>query len=210
MYMPDHFRETNRDLLHALIREHPLATVVTTTRGVPDVNHLPMVLQVADNGARVLRGHVARANPVWQDLDTSVQAVAAFHGPSAYISPAWYPSKALHGRVVPTWNYAVAHAHGTIRAVEDRDWLRAHVSALTASQETQQASPWQVSDAPAEFVATMLDHIVGIELAVDSLIGKWKFSQNRSESDRRGVVTGLKQLGDPQSLAVAQLVGEQR
>jgi transcriptional regulator len=148
-------------------------------------------------------GHVARANPVWRSLGPSV---AVFQGPQAYISPSWYPSKRAHGKVVPTWNYAVVHAHGLPRAIESRDELLAIVTRLTQVHEADSAVPWAVGDAPADFLEQVLKAIVGIEMPVERLIGKWKVSQNRSAPDRLGIVAGLQQLADAQSLAMAALV----
>jgi transcriptional regulator len=148
------------------------------------VNHIPFLMRDG-----MLVGHVARANDVWKNL--AGESVVIFQGPEAYITPSWYASKREHGKVVPTWNYAVVHAHGTPRAIEDRDWLYALVTELTDANEASRPQPWKVTDAPAEFVRAQLGAIVGIEIAVARLVGKWKASQNRSAADRRGVIEGL-------------------
>jgi transcriptional regulator len=181
MYVPPHFAETDPDVLRALIRAHPLGTWVTRDLVV---NHIPFLMRDG-----MLVGHVARANDVWKNL--AGESVVIFQGPEAYITPSWYASKREHGKVVPTWNYAVVHAHGTPRAIEDRDWLYALVTELTDANEASRPRPWKVTDAPAEFVRAQLGAIVGIEIAVERLVGKWKASQNRSAADRRGVIEGL-------------------
>ena len=177
MYTPDHFREDRPEVLADAVRRIGFATLVT--KGL-EANHLPMLLQDG-----VLRGHVARANPVWKYGDRA--ALAIFLGPHAYVSPNWYPSKAETGKAVPTWNYITVHARGSIRWVQDADWLRSHVTALSNAHEGSRAEPWKVSDAPASYVDSLLRAIVGFELAVEKLEGKYKLSQNREAADREGV-----------------------
>ncbi|MCG3188373.1 MAG: Protease synthase and sporulation protein PAI 2 [Burkholderiaceae bacterium] len=203
MYLPAHFEEARPEVLHALVRAHPLATWVVQAGGGLLVNHIPFMLD-ADRGPHgTLVGHVARANPVWRSPGPSI---AVFQGPQAYISPSWYPSKREHGKVVPTWNYAVVHAHGTPRAIESPAEVLAIVTRLTQTHEAGSAVPWAVSDAPADYIAQMLKAIVGIEIPLERLVGKWKASQNRGVPDRLGTVAGLRQRGDAQSLAMAALV----
>ncbi|WP_367847460.1 FMN-binding negative transcriptional regulator [Rhodoferax sp. WC2427] len=205
-YLPPHFAETDPATLHALVCAHPLATwVVPQTDGELLVNHIPFLLD-ADRGPHgTLVGHVARANPVWRALGTTA-SVAVFQGPDAYVSPSWYPSKPVHGKVVPTWNYAVVHAHGTARVFDDQAQLLALVTRLTALHEAPMAQPWQVADAPAAYIDTMLGAIIGIEIPVQRWVGKWKVSQNRSEDDRQGVAAGLQARGTVQGDAMAELV----
>ena len=207
MYMPAHFEETRPEVLHALVLAHPLATWVVHDEVGLVVNHIPFLLDATRGPHGTLIGHVARANPVWQRLGPSV---AVFQSAQAYISPSWYPSKHAHGKVVPTWNYAVVHAHGTPRAIESRDELLAIVTRLTQTHEAGNAVPWAVSDAPADYIEQMLKAIVGIEMPIERLVGKWKVSQNRSAPDRLGTVAGLQQQGDAQSLAMAALVPTDR
>lgn len=187
MYQPAHFVQADPAALHGLIQAFPLATLVHAAHDGLTADHLPLEIDAA---AGVLRGHVARANPLWQRA-AGQRVLAVFHGPQGYVSPGWYASKAIHGKVVPTWNYAVVHAHGTLRAVDDAAWLRALVGRLTERHEAAQSLPWQVDDAPADFVAAMLQAIVGFEIAIESLEGKWKLSQNRGQADRAGVVEAL-------------------
>ena len=182
MYTPDHFREDRSEVLADAVRQIGFATLVTT--GL-EANHLPMLLQDAQDGKQVLRGHVARADPVWKAGDG--EALAIFLGPHAYVSPNWYPSKAETGKAVPTWNYITVHARGSIRWVQDADWLHTHVTALSDAHEASRAEPWKVSDAPASYVDSLLRAIVGFELAVEKLEGKYKLSQNRETADREGV-----------------------
>jgi len=156
------------------------------------VNHIPFLLR-ADG---TLAGHVARANDVWRRFAEKPESIVVFQGPSGYVTPSWYPAKREHGKVVPTWNYAVVHAHGTPRAIDDKAWLRAFVTELTDANESREKAPWRVTDAPEEYVQAMLGAIVGIEIPVRALVGKWKVSQNRSEADRAGVAEGLAGRGD--------------
>ncbi|MFO1247596.1 MAG: FMN-binding negative transcriptional regulator [Alphaproteobacteria bacterium] len=185
MYTPDHFREARPDVLQDAMQRIGFATLVTT--GL-EANYLPMLLQDG-----VLRGHVARANPVWKAGDGA--ALAIFLGPHAYVSPTWYPSKAVAGKAVPTWNYITVHARGSLRWVQEADWLRAHVTALSDAHEAERAEPWKVSDAPASYIDGLLRAIVGFEFTIESLEGKYKLSQNRNAADREGVRAAFAQEG---------------
>ena len=207
MYCPAHFAETRPEVLHALMREHPLATLVTMADDSLNADHIPLILETADDGSPVLRGHVARANPVWKTLRADVDALAIFRGPDAYITPSWYPTKREHGKAVPTWNYAVVHARGPLSVIHEADRLRRQVESLTQQQESAFAEPWAVSDAPADYVEKMLAAIVGIELTITSLEGKWKTSQNQPAGNRAGAAQGLQALGTDQARAMAQLIG---
>lgn len=201
MYLPTHFEQTDTQALHTLMREHPLATLVSVQDGEPTADHVPLEFDAATN---TLHGHVARANPLWR-LAAGQPVLAVFSGPQAYVTPSWYPSKAEHHKVVPTWNYTVVHADGLLRAVEDAPWLHALVVRLTDHHESQRAAPWAVADAPDDYVQQMLRAIVGIEIPVQRLQGKWKISQNRSEPDRLGVASGLAQ-GPAPAQAMARLM----
>lgn len=189
MYQPKHFEQTDTAALQALMRAHPLAMVCHAGPDGLTADHVPLVY---DADRSVLRGHVARANPLWQQA-AGQPVLAVFTGPQGYVSPNWYPTKAETHKVVPTWNYAVVHAHGTLQAHDDADWLLAFVTELTQRHESGRARPWAVADAPADYVQQMLRAIVGIEIAVARLDGKWKASQNRSAADRAGVAAGLAQ-----------------
>ncbi|HKE87222.1 MAG TPA: FMN-binding negative transcriptional regulator [Vicinamibacterales bacterium] len=208
MYIPQHFEEHDVAVLHALVRAHPLGTWVTEVEGQLVVNHIPFILDATLGPFGKLVGHVARANPVWKRLSKQIESVVVFQGPQAYITPSWYPAKREHGKVVPTWNYAVVHAHGLPRFIEDREWLREHVVELTGVHETERGGSWSVSDAPSSYIDSMLQAIVGIEIPIARLVGKWKASQNRSLPDRLGVVEGLVERGDHESQQMARLVEE--
>ena len=206
MYVPQQFDETDVTVMHRLIRSHPLGTVVTMTAAGLDANHIPIVLQPGPGPLGTLHGHVSRANPLWREASPSVDALIIFQGPEAYISPSWYPAKQEHGKVVPTWNYVVVHAHGRLRAIDDPAWVRAHVDQLTQTHEAHRRVPWQVTDAPADFIASLVKGIVGLELEVTRLTGKWKVGQNRSAADREGAATALESEGTGAARAMADLV----
>ena len=196
MYLPKHFEESRAEVLHELIRAQPLGLLVTLNDAGLQANPVPFLLDPDPaGGPGILRAHVARANPLWRDTRTEVEALVVFQGPQAYVSPGWYPSKAEHGKVVPTWNYVTVQARGTLRAIDDAAWVHAFVTRLTTAHESVQAKPWAVTDAPPEFVDTMTRAIVGIEITLSALTGKWKVSQNRSAADRAGVVSGLRAAG---------------
>jgi transcriptional regulator len=202
MYEVEAFREQPVELLHALIQAHPLATLVAVTGEGLEANHLPLLIDPEPAPYGTLRGHVARANPLWRTIQAETEVLAVFQGPQGYITPSWYPTKAQTGKVVPTWNYAVVHAHGTLRIYHDTEWLRNLVTRLTASQESPRDKPWLVADAPPDYVDIMLKAIVGIEIPVTRLQGKWKLSQNRLPQDRDGVIAGLEVNGDAASRAM--------
>ena len=206
MFVPSHFAEDDPAVLHALIRAHPLGTWVTIDGGGLVANHVPFLLDAARGPHGTLIAHVARANPVWRSFSTTVRSLVVFQGVDTYVTPSWYPSKRAHGKVVPTWNYAVVHAQGIPQAIDDRDWLRRHLDILVATHEAAQPIPWKIADAPSDFVDGLLRVIVGIEIPVESLSGKWKVSQNRPEPDKRGVVEGLAARGDGTAAAMAELV----
>jgi transcriptional regulator len=204
MYLPTHFEETRVPVLHALIRAHPLGALVTRGAAGLEANHLPFEIDPEPAPFGTLRGHVARANPVWRE--GTGEALVIFQGPQTYVSPSWYPSKQDGGKVVPTWNYAVIHAYGVLRAIDDPAWLRAFVAKLTDRHEAARPDRWQVTDAPADYVDKLLGAIVGVELPIARLVGKWKVSQNRPAADRAGVVAGLESDGGDAARAMAALV----
>ncbi|HEX9392645.1 MAG TPA: FMN-binding negative transcriptional regulator [Usitatibacteraceae bacterium] len=207
MYLPAHFQEDRIDVLYQLIRNHPLGMLVTLTAGGLEANHIPFLIDPDPAPFGTLRGHVARANPVWKEFSQDVEAMVVFQGPDAYISPSLYASKKEHGKVVPTWNYAVVHAYGPLKVQDDVQWLRAFLERLTERHEAPRATPWKVSDAPADFLQTTMRAIVGIEIPVSRLMGKWKVSQNRSKADREGVAAGLGEMPGEAAQAMAKLVG---
>jgi transcriptional regulator len=206
MYSPKHHEETDRAALHDLIKSRPLGTWVTLSDGDLVANHVPFLLHPERGPNGTLVCHVARANPVWREFSVSHRSIVSFQSADTYITPSWYPTKHAHGKAVPTWNYAVVHAHGVPQAIEDRDWLLAHVNQLTNTNEAAQAVPWKVSDAPAEYIDRMLEMIVGIEIPIDTLVGKWKVSQNRPNADKLGIVAGLTARNDLHDAEMKALV----
>lgn len=206
MYQPPHFREDRRDVLHGLIRAHPLGTLVTLGSSGLCANPIPFVLDPNAGPDGTLRAHLSRANPQWRDFDPAVEALVIFQGPETYITPTWYETKRQTGKVVPTWNYAIVQARGALAIKDDPDWILEQVREMTLRHEEDRAQPWAVDDAPAPFVAAQLKGIVGIEIPIHGIEGKWKVSQNRPEADRTGVSAGLREQGDGDSVRMAALV----
>lgn len=210
MYIPGYTEEARLPVLDQLMRSHPLASLVTMGSSGLFATHLPMVLHRDDDTHAILRGHISRANRQWRDYDPSIPALAIFAGPQHYITPNWYPEKAATGKVVPTWNYAVVHAYGALKIVEDPAWLLTHLNSLTDTHESSFAAPWRVSDAPPGYVESIAKGIVGIELGIERLEGKWKVSQNQNEQTRAAVAQGLADLDTEASRAMRSLVDGER
>jgi transcriptional regulator len=206
MYNPPAFREDRPEVLREIMRAARLALIVSAApdSGVPEATHLPLFLVPEEGPHGTLYGHVAKANPHWKGLAAAGAARAIFQGPEAYVSPSHYASKQEHGRVVPTWNYVAVHAIGPVEVFEDAARLHAVVSRLTDRHEAPRADPWAVADAPEPFVAGQLKGIVGLALRIETLIGKRKLSQNRSEADQAGVVAGLSASDHAADRAVAE------
>lgn len=192
--------------MHELVRANPLATLVTLSARGLNADHLPMILWGSPVPLGTLRFHLARENPVWREARGNREALAVFQGPAAYISPSWYATKKETGKVVPTWNYAVVHAYGPLRVVEDREWLRSLLEAMVARNEAPFPEPWAISDAPTDYIERAMDSIVGIEMAVSRLCGKWKTSQNHPSRNRASVAAGLRAIGGAEADAMAALV----
>ena len=206
MYEPPPHREDDLAKQHALIRARPLGLLIGQGAHGLTANAVPFLLAVQASRLGTLRAHIARANPQWRDLRENPEALVVFQGPDHYVSPSWYATKRETHKVVPTWNYVMVQARGKASIHEDDAWLSAQIAALTAGQETGREQPWAVSDAPEGFIALQRRAIVGIEIEIADIRGKWKASQNRSASDRAGVVAGLKTLGDAEALAMAAIV----
>ena len=205
MYQVPQFREESLEVQHALIRENPLGLLISNGPAGVLANPIPFLLD--DEGEKgTLRCHLSRGNPQWQALQENAEALVVFQGVDQYITPSWYPQKAIDHKVVPTWNYAMVQARGRARVIEDPSWLLANVSALADAHEGKRQQPWSVADAPERYIASQLKGIVGIEIVVESLAGKFKASQNRSVADRIGVAEGLAGEGDARSLAMGELV----
>jgi transcriptional regulator len=206
MYIPRHNEEKRVPVMHALVTSHPLGTLVTLGSSGLFASHIPMVLEDDGSEFGVLRGHISRANTQWRDFVPTVDALAIFSGHQHYITPNWDPGTKEHGKEVPTWNYVVVHAYGPLKVIQDEQWLLTNVEKLTSIHEAASPVPWKVSDAPQDFIRSQLRGIVGLELPIRRLEGKWKVSQNRTEEEREGVVEGLGKLGTPESLAMKDLV----
>ncbi|SED61694.1 negative transcriptional regulator, PaiB family [Rhizobiales bacterium GAS191] len=206
MYLPPAFRIDDLASLHEAIRHHPLATLVTRSGDSVVADHIPFLIDAERGDKGVLRAHVARANPLWHTHPGDSEALVIFSGADHYITPSWYETKRETGKVVPTWNYVAVHAWGKLQVFEDQDWLREQIGALTSRHEGDRASPWSVSDAPADFIAGQIKGIVGIEIPITRILGKWKVSQNRPEADRKGVVEGLGASPARDGRAMAELV----
>ncbi len=206
MHKPQAFQENEIAALHADIEKIAFGTLVTLTGKEIIASHVPMILERRSGSKGVLRGHIAKANGQWRGSDPDSPALAIFNGPGAYISPAWYPSKAEHGKVVPTWNYVAVQAHGSINWTDDPAQLWAIVSGLTDLHEAGRPDPWQVADAPPAFIEAQLKGIIGFEIEIDRLEGVKKLSQNRTAADRTGVERGLAESTDSQAQIIARMM----
>ena len=195
MYLPKHFVENDVTEMHALMRTNPLATLVSHGPDGLNANHIPLLLV-----AGKLQGHVARANPLWKDGNVAGEVLVIFQGDESYISPSSYATKAEHGKVVPTWNYAAVHAYGELRVIDDPVWVLAQISALTAANEAALPQPWAVSDAPTDYIEKMLGAIVGIEIVITRLLGKWKVSQNQPAVNQASLIAAL--AGQPMAALI--------
>jgi transcriptional regulator len=206
MYIPRANEENRVPVMRELIVVHPLGTLVTLGSSGLFASHIPMVLEDDGSEFGLLQGHISRANTQWRDFVLTVDALAIFAGHHHYITPNWYPGTKEHGKEVPTWNYAVVHAYGPLKAIDDEEWLLKFVTKLTDIHEEGSPTPWKVSDAPADFIQAMCHGIIGLEIPIRRLEGKWKVSQNRTEDERKGVAEGLLELNTPESLAMKTLV----
>ncbi|HTO80917.1 MAG TPA: FMN-binding negative transcriptional regulator [Methylomirabilota bacterium] len=205
MYLPTQFKEESVPALHAAIRQARIGTLVTLGEDGMEASHVPMLVDPEPTPYGTLRGHVSKGNPQWRRTKADVPALAMFLGPNAYITPSWYETKRQTGKVVPTWNYVAVHAYGTVRFFEDAEPLLDIVTRLTRTHESGRAAPWAVTDAPADFIRAQLKGIVGFELPIVRLEGKWKMSQNRPAEDRAGTIAGLTGEG-PEAAAVAAIM----
>lgn len=206
MYIPSLFAEPRVEVMHGLIRAYPLATVVTHSASGLNANHIPLYCAESPAPYGALQGHVARSNPLLHEIAGDSEVLAIFHGPHAYITPSWYATKKETGKVVPTWNYAVVHAYGILRVVDDAAWLRAQLAALTAHNEASFPEPWAVTDAPPDHIEKIMTAIVGVEMVITKLLGKWKVSQNQPPHNQAGVIAGLRGSGREHAEAMAALV----
>jgi transcriptional regulator len=194
MYIPPAFQEDRLEAQHALMRACPLGLLISGAGEELRASPLPFHLIAGDGTLGTLQAHLSRANTHWHDLDGQ-DVLIVFTGSDAYITPTWYAAKQEHGKVVPTWNYVMVQARGTIRVIEDPSWLRQQITALTQAHEASRAEPWQATDAPASYIDAQIKGIVGLEVVIRAIEGKWKVSQNRPEADREGVAKGLEAEG---------------
>lgn len=208
MYVPKFNEEKDLSILHSLVKSKPLGAWTTISDGEIAINHIPFVLHENQGELGTLVGHVARSNNIYQTFARDVDSVVVFQGHQAYITPSWYPSKHKHGKAVPTWNYVVVHAHGIPKKNEDPEWLLQHLNELTDIHENEQTQPWKISDAPDEFIEKLAEAIVGIEIPITKLTGKWKLGQNRPEADKLGTIAGLKSRVDSESHGLASLLSQ--
>ncbi|GEO13141.1 FMN-binding negative transcriptional regulator [Microvirga aerophila] len=206
MYQPPHFRQERLEVQHELIRSHPLGMLVTLGSAGLVANPLPFWLDASASSLGTLRAHLSRANTQWRDFDSTREALVIFQSVEAYVTPSWYETKRETGKVVPTWNYAVVQAYGAMKVVDDPAWLMRQITEMTQGQEARQTEPWSMDDAPASFVAAQLKGIIGVEIEITRIEGKWKVSQNRPEADRRGVAEGLRTSEDDAARRMAELV----
>lgn len=206
MYLPSHFQITDPDALRDFIQAHPLATLVVSDAEDLSADHIPLLITGNEASGWKLAGHVARANPLWKKAADGIDCLAIFHGPQHYISPNWYATKKEHGQVVPTWNYEVVHVQGRLRAVDDVEWLREFLQRLTETHEADQSQPWQVEDAPEEYLQRMLQAVVGIEIEIVTMIGKSKVSQNQPEVNQQSLITALLNKGSEVSEEMAKSI----
>ena len=205
MYEPPLHREENLARQHALIRARPLGLLISSGPSGVVANAIPFLLEPAASTLGTLKAHMARANPQWRELERAPEALVVFQGAEHYVTPSWYATKRATGKVVPTWNYVMVQARGRAKIMDDA-WLSRQIQALTNEREAARDAPWAVQDAPADFIAMQRRAIVGIEIEIRDIRGKWKTSQNRPVADRAGVVAGLEALGDEAALAMAALV----
>ncbi len=206
MYLPQHFEETRLDVLHDFIDAHPFAAIIAQTTEGLHANHIPFELDRSGGHHGVLRAHIARANPLWKLYADGTEALTIFQGPHAYITPSWYPTKQTTGKAVPTWAYATTHVYGTLQFVHEPEWLLGLVDRLSQKNEAGRDAPWAVSDAPGDYIDRLLGAIVGIEIRIQRIDGKWKLDQNKQVDDRLGAVDGLRRENALHSKTIAQLI----
>lgn len=192
MYIPADFNESRTDILHAHIAQHPFGTLITHGKSGLDANHLPFELAASEGAWGVLRAHVARANPVWREVENGDEVLVVFRAGDAYISPNWYPSKHESHRQVPTWNYIVVHAYGRIVVHDDENYVRGVIARLTRTHEASQPEPWKMGDAPKDYIDTLLKSIVGLQIDITRLVGKSKLGQNKEARDIQGAAEALR------------------
>jgi len=207
MYVPNHFKEEDREKLQQYIRDYGFGLLVIADDEGIEANHVPFYLSSGENDSLgYLQCHLARSNPVWQRMQGGARVLAVFQGPDAYVSPSWYPTKAETGRVVPTWNYLAVHARGSAQIIQDSSWLKHHLHQLTDQHESQMVAPWSVDDAPTDFTERLVEAVVGVEIKIETLTDKLKASQNQPERNRTGVKAALETGEGAQNRAMAKYI----
>lgn len=207
MHIPATFREDRTEVMHELIRAYPLGTLITYGPNGLLASPVPFLLYGEEGESGTLRAHIARSNPHWKAVASASECLIIFQGPDGYVTPTWYPSKAATHKEVPTWNYAAVHAWGKAAVIDNADWLERQLRDLTDSHEKGRPLPWKVTDAPDDYVATQMKAIIGIEMVIDRIEGKWKMSQNKDDANRAGVIDGMRTDDDPhRNMAVADLI----
>ena len=206
MHIPKKFRQEDTNKLIALIRDFPFATLIGSNESGAHVMHLPLLIKSEDGQSYSLNGHIAKVNPFWQQIKQGDNVVAVFHGSNCYISPNHYPTKLEHGKAVPTWNYVVVHAEGNIKFRHDKEWLYTHIDELSQQHEQKSEKPWSINDAPEDYIQKMLPAIVGIEISINNIEGKWKLSQNQPEKNQQGVIQGLMDSKNPNAQAIVKMM----
>jgi len=207
MYIPQSFKQGNPKELKKAIKDYPFASLITQSKSGLEANHIPFILRENESkGKTVLQGHIAKANPLWQNVDNQSEVLTIFNGPNCYISPNHYPTKKESGKAVPTWNYLVVHVKGILSCTHDPVWIYNMINNLTNEHESGRPEPWSIKDAPEEYIQKMIPAIVGLEIDILSIEGKWKLSQNQPEQNQQGVIDGLQQENNSHSSEVAQLV----
>ena len=207
MYQPPHFREERLEVQHGLIQQHPLGLLVTAGAGGLMANPIPFILVPTASEKGTLQAHLAKANLQLKELEAGAECLIVFQGPQDYVTPSWYETKRETGKVVPTWNYATVHAWGKARLIPDAAWLLYHLNSLTRHKEGERPAPWEVADAPDAYIASQMKGIVGIEIEIARMEGKFKVSQNRPEEDRKGVLAGFRGRGEHQMAALVAEYG---
>lgn len=208
MHIPDKFKQTEEEQLKELIREYPFSTLITHSESGIEANHLPVTLTNID-GKDVIHAHIAKANALWKSVQNGAEILLIFNGPNCYVSPNYYPTKKASGKAVPTWNYVTVHVKGSISFIHDESWIYSILDTLTSEHESNQEEPWSIKDAPETYIKKMLSAIVGIEITIDSILGKWKLSQNQPDINKLGVIKGLLVKGETNEIQVSGLVKKQ-
>lgn len=208
MHIPVKFQQNEDSQLKAIIREYPFATLITYSESGIEATHLPVVL-VDVEGKTVIQAHIAKANKLWKSVKEGAEILLIFNGPNCYVSPNYYPTKKESGKAVPTWNYVVVHVKGVISFIHDEKWIYNMIDLLTKEHEAKQDVPWSITDAPETYINKMLPAIVGIEIAIDSIEGQWKLSQNQPDVNKFGVIEGLLETGQANDVKVSKLVKAQ-